>query len=108
MEIVIIQGMGLEIDNKNETAAIFSSYCFWDLDRSKLKLEEDKRYIITRIVNCGNMDDIKKLFNYYGWDTVREEVVKISYLNNKIFNWLSSLFEINPKDFRCNNNRGFF
>lgn len=97
-----------EDNNERKTAEIFSTYCFWDLESSKLNLEEDKRYIITRIINRGNMTDIVNLFNYYGWETIKEEVVKIKYLNNKIFNWLSSLFEINPKDFRCYNNRGSF
>lgn len=54
------------------------------------------------------MDDIKKMFDYYGWDTIKEEIVKIRYLNGKIFNWLSSLFEIEPENFRCYNNRGIF
>jgi hypothetical protein len=90
------------------TAEIFSPYCFWDLNREKLNLDEDKTYIITRIVNYGSMDDLKTLFDYYGWDTIKEEVVKIRYLNDKIFNWLSSLFDINPQKFRCYNNRGIF
>jgi len=91
-----------------KTAELFSSSCFWDLDRTKLNLDNSKNYIINRIVNRGNMDDIKKMYDYYGWDTIKEEIVKIRYLNDKIFNWLSSLFEINPENFRCYNNKGIF
>jgi len=97
--------------NKNieyKTADLFSPHCFWDQDYEKLDLEKSKNYIITRIVSCGNMNDIINLFNYYGWETVKEEVIKIKYLNDKIFNWLSSLFEINPQNFRCYSNKGLF
>jgi hypothetical protein len=100
--------MKLNSDINYKTAEIFSSSCFWDLDRAKLNLDNSKNYIINRIINRGNMDDIKKMFDYYGWDTIKEEVVKIKYLNDKILNWLSSLFEINLKYFRCYNNKGIF
>jgi len=87
---------------------LFSARCFWDRDRSKLDLEKSKNYIITRVLDTGNLDDLRILFDYYGWDTIKEEIVKIKYMNKKLFNWLSSLFEINPEDFRCYNNRGAF
>ena len=93
---------------KHRTADLFSSYCFWDQDYEKLDLEKSKNYIITRVISNGNMNDIINLFNYYGWETVKREVLKIRYLNDKILNWLSSLFGINPQDFRCYNNKGIF
>ena len=100
----------MEIDNKKkiETAEMFSSSCFWDLEKAKLNLNNSKNYIINRVLCRGNMNDIKLLFDYYGWDIIKEEVVKIKYLNNKILNWLSSLFQIDAKNFRCYNNRGIF
>jgi len=91
-----------------KTAEIFSSSCFWDQDRSKLHLDKSKSYIISRVVSDGTTRDIQELFWYYGWDTVKDEVVKIRYLNDKIFNWLSRLFKIPPQNFRCYNNSGIF
>jgi hypothetical protein len=93
---------------EQKTVDLFSSHCFWDQDYEKLDLEKSKNYIIARVLNCGSMNDITNLFDYYGWETVKKEVLKIRYLNDKIFNWLSSLFEISPKKFRCYNNKGVF
>jgi len=95
-------------NEKEKTAVIFTSSCFWDLDRKYLNLDNSKNYIINRVLSNGNMNDIKLLFDYYGWETIKKEVVKIKYLNNKILNWLSSLFKINKKRFRCYNNKGIF
>lgn len=95
-------------NNKNNTAEIFTSSCFWDLDRKYLNLDKSKNYVINRVINNGNMNDIILLFNYYGWETIKKEIIKIRYLNDKILNWLSSLFKINKKRFRCYNNRGIF
>jgi len=95
-------------NNECKTAEIFSPLCFWDLDRNKLNLDNNKNYIITRVINSGDMEDLRKLFNYYGWDAIKEEVVKIKYLNVKILNWLSCLFKIPYNEFRCYNNRDIF
>jgi hypothetical protein len=86
----------------------FSFQCFWDQDSSKLDYDDAKNYIITRVVSYGSSDDEAKLFAYYGWDVVKEEVVKIRYLNKKILNYLSVIFEIPKEDFRCFNNQGIF
>ena len=86
----------------------FSARCFWDQDYKKLDFENDRNYIIARVVSRGSSEDQKELFAYYGWRTIKEEVVKIKYLNKKILNWLSLLLEINKKSFRCYENRNIF
>ena len=86
----------------------FSSRCFWDQDYTKLDFENNRNYIIARVVSSGSTNDQKELFKFYGWDIIRDEVVKIKYLNKKILNWLSLLFEIDKKFFRSYNNRSFF
>ena len=86
----------------------FSARCFWDQDYKKLDFEIDKNYIIARVVSRGSSEDQKELFGYYGWDVIKKEVVKIKYLNKKILNWLSLLFEIEKKSFRCYDNRDIF
>jgi len=85
-----------------------SGSCFWDMDYNELDPDKDKNFIITRVVSRGGSDDEIELFNYYGWETIKEEVVKIRYLNNKIYNYLSLLFDIKKEQFRCFNNRNIF
>jgi hypothetical protein len=86
----------------------FSSQCFWDMDYTKLDFETDKNFIIARVVSRGGSGDEQELFKFYGWDTVRQEVIKIRYLNKKILNYLSLLFDIPKESFRCYNNGSIF
>lgn len=86
----------------------FSAACFWDQDYSKLDPEKNKTYIITRVISRGNSQDELELFRFYGWDIIKEEVVKIRYLNKKIFNYISKLLDIPPENFRCFYNKGIF
>ena len=92
---------------KNELP-VFSKRCFWEQDYTKLDFNSDRSYIITKVVSFGSQDDYIELFRYYGWDIIKTEVVNIRYLNNKILNFLSVLFEIDRKKFRAYNNRGLF
>ena len=96
------------MENKKCSIPQFSSHCFWDQDYTKLDFESDRNYIIARVVSMGSSDDQKELFRYYGWDIIKEEVLEIKYLNKKILNWLSVLFGIDKKAFRCFTNRSFF
>jgi hypothetical protein len=93
------------IDNK---LPIFSNRCFWEQDYTKLNFDSGKSYIITKVISFGGQDDYKELFKYYGWDVIKSEVINIKYLNRKILNFLSILFEIKKENFRAYNNRGVF
>ena len=86
----------------------FSKGCFWDLDSEKINYEDDKRFVIARVVSRGSTKDQQELFGYYGWNTIKNEVVNIIYLNKKILNYLSILFEIDQKEFKAYNNKDIF
>ena len=90
------------------TYPVFSKRCFWEQNYEKLDFDKGKRYIITRVVSYGSHDDYIQLFNYYGWDVIKNEVIHIKYLNKKILNFLSILFEININTFRAYKNRNIF
>ena len=69
----------------------FSHQCFWDMDCDKLDFNKGKNYIISRVIQNGNDDDVIALFAYYGSNTIKEEVVKIRYLDAKTLNMMSLL-----------------
>jgi peptide methionine sulfoxide reductase MsrA len=93
---------------KNKTRPVFSKGCFWDQDYSKLDPQKNKNYIIARVISRGGSHDELELFRYYGFDTIKAEVVKIKYLNDKVFNYISKLLDIPPEKFRCFKNKGIF
>jgi len=100
--------MMIENDKKQNNLPVFSKRCFWEQDYTKLDFDSGRRYIITKVVSYGSQNDYIELFQYYGWDIIKTEVVNIRYLNNKILNFLSILFEIDKENFRAYHNRGLF
>ena len=93
---------------KDKKKPHFSKRCFWEQDYKTLNFDTGKRYIIARVVSYGSQNDHIELFHYYGWDTIKEEVININYLNKKILNFLSVIFEIDKKEFRAYHNRSSF
>ena len=95
-------------EKEKKNIPVFSKRCFWKQDYTKLDFNSGKRYIITRVVSYGSQNDHVELFNYYGWNTIKEEVIYIRYLSRKILNFLSILFEIDKEKFRAFHNEGQF
>ncbi|MCF6332150.1 MAG: hypothetical protein L3J11_02610 [Draconibacterium sp.] len=74
---------------------------FWDVDIKRLSDNDSKRFIIERVFNFGNLNELIELFNFYGKETIKKEIVKAGDLDNKTLSFASIFFNINQKDFKC-------
>lgn len=52
------------------------SRLFWQLDPSKLDAQKDRTLIIHHVLAYGSLEDVKKLFKFYGLPTVRKEFAR--------------------------------
>jgi hypothetical protein len=83
----------------------FSEGCFWDMKMENIDFEEGKKYIISRVLSNGNSNDVMKLFDYYGIDTIKSEIISIKYLDKKTLNYYSIMLNINKDHFRAYQNK---
>ncbi len=74
---------------------------FWDIDVSTLDEIKSKRLIIERVVNLGNLDEIKLVVNYYGKKELINTICKLNYLDSKTLNFLSLIFNVPKSNFKC-------
>ncbi len=74
---------------------------FWDIDISTLDEIKSKRLIIERVVNLGNLDEIKLVVNYYGKKELINTICKLNYLDSKTLNFLSLIFNVPKSNFKC-------
>jgi len=79
----------------------FSKGCFWDYDYDKLDMENCKKFIISRVLSRGSTGDEKMLFDYYGLNTIKTEIVKVNYLDKKILNYYSIVLDIDKEKFKA-------
>jgi hypothetical protein len=78
-----------------------SKNLFWDIDLSKFDDTQNKRLIIERVFVMGELSDIKKLIEYYGIETIKQEIIKSGNLDNKTLSWVSNFLNIPKTTFKC-------
>jgi hypothetical protein len=74
---------------------------FWDINFDHLDESKSKRLIIERIINFGNLQEIKQLIDHYGKAEVVKIICKLNYLDPKTLNFFSIVFHIPKTKFRC-------
>ena len=74
---------------------------FWDVDLSRLDAEKSKRLIIERVVNLGNLDEIRFIREYWGDGEIKEIICNLNFLDPKTLNFVSLLFDIPKEKFKC-------
>ena len=78
-----------------------SRTAFWDVDFNSLDFEKNAVFIIEKVFNYGLWDDQLAVIKYYGWERIRNEIVKGAYYKKKVLNFLCVIFHLQPTDFTC-------
>jgi hypothetical protein len=89
------------MNNQFITINNFSPHLFWDVDRTKLDLNKNKRLIIQRVFLRGDIPDIKIIFQLYDLETIKEEILKAGFLDKKTLKWASDFLNIPKTEFLC-------
>jgi hypothetical protein len=83
----------------------FSRYLFWDVNRKGFDFEKNRLFMIERVCSRGLEKDWRELLRYYGWETVKKEVTRIGWLDDKTLSYLGCVFEIPVEKFKCYKNK---
>jgi len=76
---------------------------FWDTNYQNIDYTKHARFVIEKVITRGNLSDWKELKNYYGLNKIKDEVVKIRYLDKITLNFCHTFFNIQKNKFRCYN-----
>jgi hypothetical protein len=82
----------------------FSSYIFWDIDMGKLDYQRDKVFIIERVLCYGMENDEWQLYQFYDERIVRKIALHSDNLDIRTASYLSAIFDIPIRRFRCYKN----
>jgi len=74
---------------------------FWDINPEFLDHQKSRKIIIERIMNLGNLEEIKSVRNYYGDEVIKDTIINLNYIDPKTLNFLSLLFDIPKNKFKC-------
>lgn len=73
---------------------------FWDVDFEKLDLWENRNYIIGRVLEWGDVDEVVALFKYYDKEVIIKACLFNTEISKRTISYLCSFFDVKPQDFR--------
>ena len=89
------------MSSQSSIIAQLKSQYFWDVDVNKLDTDADKRLIIERVFNLGDLKEINLIVEYYGRNIVLDVLYNINYFDPKTINFITKFFKVPKKNFKC-------
>lgn len=86
-------------DIKNKP--VFHKRIFWDVDFENLDYDLRAAFVIERVFERGDVDDIRQCRRYYGDDKVREVLLKAKFLSMTTMYLASAVIDRPIEAFRC-------
>lgn len=79
----------------------FSRNLFWDVNQSTFDPKRNKRWLFSRVLEFGTLNDWRIIFKYYGINTITEELKQVRSLEPRALNFIASLSKTPLKEFKC-------
>lgn len=80
---------------------VFHRRIFWDVDFDKLDYDKKASFVIERVFERGDVDDIRNCRRYYGDEKVTEVLLNAKYLPLTRIYLASAVIDRPIEDFRC-------
>lgn len=85
----------------SKVAPVFNKRIFWDVDFEKLDYDAKARFVIERVFDRGDVEDIRNCRRYYGDEKVTEVLLNAKFLSETTMYLASAVINRPLKDFRC-------
>ena len=82
---------------------LFNKRIFWDVNYEVFDYDKKAGFVIERVFDRGEVDDIRACRRYYGDDKIREVLTKAKWLSLPTIYLASALFNNKLTDYRCYN-----
>ena len=80
---------------------IFARRIFWDEDFDKLDYDGKASFVIERVFERGDVEDIRQCRRYYGDEKVVDALLKAKFLPLATLHFVSAIFDKPIETFRC-------
>ena len=88
----------------NAIPSDFSKY-FWDTDPKKLSIDLNKTYIIERLLELGDLEELAWVNTTYSKEDITKTIQKSRRISPKTGNFFSLYYEIPKESLVCMNKR---
>lgn len=85
----------------NKIKPIFHRRIFWDVDFDKLDYDAKANFVIERVFERGDVDDIRNCRRYYGDEKVSYALLNAKFLSKVTMYLASAVIDKPIEEFRC-------
>lgn len=82
-----------------------NSRIFWDVDYAKLDFEKKASFIIERVFERGDVEDIRMCRRFYGDEKIAPVLLNAKWLMPHTVYLAAALFNNKPEEYRCYKNK---
>jgi len=79
----------------------FNVRIFWDVDSEKMDFDKKSHWVIARVFERGDVDDIRHSRRYYGDELIRQVLLNVKFLPEHRLHLASAVINEPPENFRC-------
>lgn len=80
---------------------VFHKRIFWDVDFEKMDYDAKANFIIERVFERGDVEDIRQCRRYYGDEKVKSALLNAKYLPERKMHLASAVINEPLTKFRC-------
>ncbi len=80
---------------------VFEKRIFWDVNFEQIDYDAKANWVIARVFERGDVEDIRQCRRYYGDEKVTEVLLQTKYLPEHRIHLASAVIGKPLKDFRC-------
>lgn len=84
-----------------ETKPIFNKRIFWDVVFENIDYDKKANFVIERVFERGDVEDIRNCRRYYGDEKVTQALLNAKFLPEMSMYLASAVINKPLKDFRC-------
>lgn len=82
-----------------------SPYLFWDIDINLFDAERNSAQLIQRVLECGELEDWRLIYGYYGLERIVSDCKSLRTLNPKALSFVCAISDTKKEDYRCYNQK---
>ena len=80
---------------------VFEKCIFWDVNLDKLDIDEKSDFVIARVFERGDVEDIRKCRRYYGDEKIEKVILNVRFLPEHRLNLAAVIINHEITELRC-------
>lgn len=80
---------------------VFHKRIFWDVDFENIDYDKRFKFVIERVFDRGDVDDIRQCRRYYGDELVKEVLMNAKFISERRMSLVAAIIDVPVNELKC-------